>query len=176
MIKTALWLRHLPEDAGPFRPWLINRGSLTRQIESRCHSYAVKNVQQRYDKANLDEIFSMGLHPDAMVLLREVNLFCGNTPLVFAHSVLPLGSLQGEWHGLAKLGSKPLGRALFADPRIKRTPLEYKKLRRHHALYQRACRIIDHSPVHLWARRSIFSLRQKKIMVTEVFLPGILEL
>ncbi len=176
MIKTAFWLRHLPEDAGPYRPWLINRGSLTRHIESRCHTYAVKNVQQRYDKANLDEIFSMGLHTDAMVVLREVNLFCGDLPLVFAHSVLPLRSLQGEWHSLRKLGTKPLGRALFANPRIKRTPLEYKKLGSHHALYKRACRILDHNPDHLWARRSIFSLQQKNIMVTEVFLPGILKL
>ena len=176
MKKTALWLRHLPENPGPFHPWLIHQGSLTRKIESRCRAYAVKNVQQRYDKANLDEIFSMSLPANAMVLLREVNLFCEDIPLVFAHSVLPLRSLQGEWHGLRNLGNKPLGRALFADPRVQRTPLEYKKLRSPHALYRNASRILSTAPEHLWARRSIFSLGQKKIMVTEVFLPGILAL
>jgi chorismate--pyruvate lyase len=77
---------------------------------------------------------------------------------------------------LNKLGNKPLGAALFADPQVKRSPLQFKKLSRRHELYRRACRILPEPPAHLWARRSVFTLQRQPILVTEVFLPGILEL
>lgn len=149
---------------------------MTRRIELRCEQFSVSNIQQRLAKANLDETWEMELNPHAMVMLREVSLLCGSLPLVFAHSVLPLASLYGEWQNLRKLGSQSLGRALFADPRVQRTPLQYKKLSPHHALYIRACHGLPDCPSSLWARRSVFSLNKKNLMVTEVFLPGILHL
>ena len=89
-------------------------------------------------------------------------------------SVLPRASLSGAWQDLGKLGNKPLGTALFANPKIKRTPLEYKKLSRNHTLYQRATQHLINKPSYLWARRSVFSLNCATILVTEVFLPQLL--
>ena len=93
---------------------------------------------------------------------------------MFAHSVLPRGSLRGAWNGLGRLGNKPLGATLFANPKVKRTPLSYKKLTPNHALYQHAIQYLTQKPSYLWARRSIFSLNCANIMVTEVFLPQLL--
>jgi chorismate--pyruvate lyase len=107
-------------------------------------------------------------------MLREVHLYCGDTPVVFAHSVIPKKGMNGAWHHLGKLGNKPLGAALFANPLIKRMPLQFRKLDRRHALYRRACAILHEPPSHLWARRSVFILKKYPILVTEVFLPGIL--
>jgi chorismate--pyruvate lyase len=102
-----------------------------------------------------------------------------NQPVVFAHSVLPRASLKGAWNSLGRLGNQPLGATLFVNPRVKRTPLSYKKLSPNHALYQHATQHLTQKPEvrkppYLWARRSIFSLSCANIMVTEVFLPQLI--
>ena len=170
------WKPRAPEATCPFRPWLVERGSLTRRIQERCAAFSVRHVQQRHGKSGRDEAALVGVRPRELALLREVYLYCGATPVVFAHSVLPRRGLRGPWQALTRLGSKPLGAALFANPVVRRMPLQFKKLNAHHELYRRACRLLEAKPSHLWARRSVFSLRGSPILVTEVFLPGILEL
>lgn len=170
------WYPRPPQPGCPYRHWLTDQGSLTRRIQARCRAFSVRHVTQRFGKSVQDEAECTGLQPRQYALLREVFLYCGETPVVFAHSVLPKSSLRGAWYGLGNLGNKPLGAALFSTPRIKRTPLEFKKLSPRHPLYHRACRLLPHKPAHLWARRSLFHLHGKPILVTEVFLPAILEL
>jgi chorismate--pyruvate lyase len=45
----------------------------------------------------------------------------------------------------------------------------------HHAVYTRAVEHLAERPACLWARRSVFMLHNAPILVTEVFLPGVLE-
>lgn len=170
------WYPRPPQPGCPYRHWLTDQGSLTRRIQARCDAFSVRHVTQHFGKSTRDEAARTGLQPRQYALLREVFLYCGENPVVFAHSVLPKASLRGAWYGLGSLGNKPLGAALFSTPRIKRAPLEFKKLSPRHPLYHRACRVLPHKPAHLWARRSVFRLHNKPILVTEVFLPGILEL
>jgi chorismate--pyruvate lyase len=118
----------------------------------------------------------MELRPSELAMVREVYLYCGNTPVVFAHSVVAHKNLRGAWRGLSGLGNKSLGTVLFTNPRIKRTPLEFKKVSRGHFLYDRACAKLPIKPTNLWARRSLFTLHGQSILVTEVFLPAILDL
>lgn len=174
--QPLVWHTRAPDATCPYRPWLIDQGSLTRRIQVRCDSFSVRHVRLSYGKACRDEAALVGLQQRARALLREVYLYCGERPMVFAHSVLPLRGLRGPWHALSALGNKPLGAALFADPLVKRTPLAFKKLTARDELYVRACRLLTHQPSHLWARRSIFSLKDSPILVTEVFLPDILDL
>lgn len=171
-----IWQPRAPAAPCPYRAWLVERGSLTRRIQERCAAFSVRGVRSGLGKACRDEAAWVGLNPRELALLREVHLYCGDTPVVFAHSVIPRAGLTGPWHGLDGLGSKPLGAALFADPLVRRLPLQFKKLNRRHELFRRACRILPQAPSHLWARRSVFMLRDRPILVTEVFLPGILEL
>lgn len=109
-------------------------------------------------------------------MVREVLLLHGTTPLVFAHTVFAAGGLRGAWRGIAGLGTRPLGAALFADPRIVRFPLRQKKLSRAHPLYRRAAAQLKKMPSPLWARRSIFAAGKSPILVSEVFLPAIHDL
>lgn len=170
------WQPRPPAARCPYRIWLADRGSLTRRIQERCDRFSVRRLYSGPGKACRDEADRVKVVPGELALLREVHLYCGNIPVVFAHSVIPRAGLKGPWHGLGQLGNKPLGAALFANPLVKRTSLEFKKLNRRHALYQRASRILDTPPAHLWARRSLFILKNHPILVTEVFLPGILDL
>jgi chorismate lyase len=159
------------------REWLLNRGSLTQLIERRCQSdFRVKPVMQGLAKACKDELAVMKLRRHESAMIREVYLYCGETPVVFAHSVVARKDLRGAWRGLAGLGSRSLGSVLFANPVIERTSLRFKKLNPAHPLFQRACRKLQRKPAELWARRSRFSLRGQSILVTEVFLPPVLEL
>jgi chorismate lyase len=157
--------------SGVMQPWLIDNGSLTTRLKARYADFAVRPVLLKNAKSFADESALLGLKANQYALIREVLLMGGNQPVVFAHSVLPHASLRGAWHKFGKLGNKPLGAALFANPKVKRTPLEYKKLSACNPISMRVSEHLKISPKALWARRSIFSLRNAKILVTEVFLP-----
>ena len=163
-----------PVLAGAIRPWLIDNGSLTARLKARYKRFAVKPVTVKYAKAIIDESALLHLPAYKTALIRDVFLMGNNQPVVFAHSVLPRASLRGAWHGLGRLGNKPLGATLFANPIVKRTQLTYKKLSCRHPISQRLAKQLKITPKALWARRSIFSLNSAKILVTEVFLPTIL--
>jgi chorismate--pyruvate lyase len=170
-----------PAAAGAYRPWLTDRGSLTARIAERCPGVRVQVLFQGLRRADRDERFVFADRGRSRVLVREVFLVCRDVPVVFAHTVLDATNLRGAWRGIATLGSKPLGAALFADPRVERFALRSRKLGWHHELHRR---VQCYAPpawtngVHgsLWARRSLFRLHNSPILVTEVFLPAILRL
>lgn len=170
----ANWLKK-PVLSHQYRSWLIESGSLTARLQQCYADFIVEPVSVSINTPAFDEkvLLNTASHEGAQI--REV-LLCGNNrPVVFAHSVLPRKSLRGAWRGLGKLGSKPLGAVLFANPGVKRTPLMFKKLSANHALYQAAARHLTEKPNFLWARRSIFNLNCASILVTEVFLPELIK-
>ncbi|MDZ4141472.1 MAG: chorismate lyase [Methylotenera sp.] len=167
------WLKK-PFASQLFYAWLIDSGSLTARLQQRYTSFSVKPVVVKYAKPMQDEAALLHLPICKTALIREVLLMGYNQPVVFAHSVLPRASLRGAWNGLGRLGNKPLGATLFANPKVIRTPLSYKKLTPNSALYRHATQHLTSKPGYLWARRSIFSLNCANIMVTEVFLPQLL--
>lgn len=167
---TSAW------SAGPWRHWLIDRGSLTRRLQLFCPHFRLERLVQCRDRPHQDEYTPLGLYPGRNALVREVLLKEADQPLVFAHSVIPLSGLRGPWAALSGLGNRPLGAALFGDPRIGRLALEFKRVDRRHPLYRDAVRHITEAPRALWARRSLFSLESQPILVTEVFLPATLQL
>jgi len=173
-LRDRVWLKQPPYSAGGYRSWLTDSGSLTSRIQARCAKFSVTLVFQGRRRVNRDERYLVSRRKHALV--REVYLMCRRTPVVFAHSVVDPRELRGAWQRLTQLGTRPLGAALFADPRIERYPLRQRKLNPHHELYRRACAALEKRPPYLWARRSLFALRGSPILVTEVFLPGILDL
>ena len=179
MIKLTIhpshWIKRLSSRCA-YRAWLTDQGSLTRRIQERCNEFSVRNVRLDNARVSGDEAIELALKSGSLAMQREVFLYCGEIPVVFAHSVLPLSSLRGPWQTLMRLGAKPLGAALFSNPQVTRTALQFKKLKRHHALYRLATAHLPNPPHCLWARRSVFSLHNKSILVTEVFLPNILHL
>lgn len=160
----------------PYRPWLTDNGSLTAALKCRCPGLQVKRLRQALDRPHADESTLLGLAPKERALIREVMLLCDDHPLVFAHSVIPRAGLDGPWRSLSRLGNRPLGEALFADPRIVRHPLQYRRLDRRHPLYRCAVSQLTMRPPCLWARRSVFARDGYPILVTEVFLPEVLHL
>ena len=177
-----------PLMMGALKPWLLDRGSLTKRLQQRyqAQNFAVLPCLQTYQKPLLDEGAALHMFAHQRAYIREVLLLGNEQAVVFAHSVLPRGAFRGNVFGLERLGNKPLGALLFANPKVKRTALQYKKLMPHHVLYQHALKFKSQSqqqyqdanagikpPSFLWARRSVFTLNCANIMVTEVFLPAL---
>lgn len=168
------WTRYLPDIEAGYAPWLHDHGSLTARIQRHCKKFGVRNVCNTLRAATRDECAVIGVSPRHKVYTREVFLLADNKPVVFAHSVVAASHLRGAWHSIATLGNRPLGALLFAHPLVRRAPLHLCALKPDHTLYRRAANALDAPPHKLWARRSLFTLRGAPLLVTEVFLPGIL--
>jgi len=106
-------------------------------------------------------------------LLREVHLLCNGRVCVFARTLIPRSSLRGHCQRLARLGERPLGEVLFADPSMQREPFEIATLVRGHSLYRLALRGLECRPRAIWGRRTLFRIEERPLLVYEIFLPGI---
>lgn len=168
----ASWLNR-PIVFGQLKPWLIDCGSLTSSLQRRYSDFKVQLIGMKFDIVIVDEANLLQTPTHKTALIREVLLFGDDQPVVFARSVLLRSNLRGAWHGLTKLGNKPLGAALFSNPKVKRAAISYKKLSPHQVLYQKAAQHLSDKPAYLWARRSVFRLNCATILVTEVFLPNL---
>lgn len=156
--------------------WLFDHGSLTRKIIQHCNSkFRVEVLSQKWQRPMLNEALRLGVHPEHHALIREVLLYCGDTPWVFARSVLPRKTLTGPRRFLGKLGSRPLGEILFSDPNIQRDALEIAEIKKGQRMFRCATQSLKNVPDFVWGRRSVFYLHKKPLLVNEVFLPLILE-
>ncbi len=174
--SDTLWQRRPLGADARLRRWLLDRGSLTQRIQQRSQRFRVELLAVKSASANRDENRLAGIRVRTRCKVREVALHSDGVAVVFAHSVAALRELKGRWRLLLTLGTRPLGAALFADPRVARQPLRFRRVRRGSALYKSACAALDIAPPALWARRSLFVLRGSRLLVTEVFLPAILAL
>lgn len=170
------WHPSLPSLPPRARNWLQSRGSLTQMIQQRCPHFRVEPVRQSLARPHEDEFSIMQLRRGELALVREVYLYCNHTPVIFAHSLVSRKHLRGVWRNLNTLGRKSLGTVLFSNPAIERTLFEFRKIGASHPLCKRASQHLQTSPVNLWARRSLFTLQGQSLLVTEVFLPDILDL
>lgn len=167
------WLARPHSLPRSLRRWLSDNGSLTQRLKTRCAVFRVLPLSGGLARPNVDEYAMLDMAPGTLAYVREVLLLCNEVPVVFAHSVLPHPSLRGDWNGISRLGSRPLGEALFSDHRIQRQPLAFRNLRHDHPLFRTLARQHTLNVSSLWARRSAFCLNSHPLLVTEVFLPAI---
>lgn len=172
----SYWLSRPPAH-GPLRAWLTAPGSLSERLRRACNAgFRVQRLSQGRRDAWCDERTALCLPAHGQPLVREVLLFCGETPVVFARSIAATTHLDGPWRSLRGLGARPLATLLFADPRIARGALTYCRLGARAPLHRRAALAVADLPAEVWARRSVFCQQGAPMLVTEVFLPGVLTL
>lgn len=155
-----------------WRDWLLHSGSLTRRLQQHCDGgFRVEVISQRLERPIRSEARALGRPESELALVRQVRLHCGDQACVFARTVIPLPSLQGGLRRLTRLGTRPLGAVLFADPRMQRGPIEVARVQPRHTLYRMAG---PSGGGTLWGRRSVFVLRGCPLLVSEFFLPKLL--
>lgn len=158
------------------RSWLQERGSLTARLKRQYADFSVQLAREAWRKPHLDETHLLRLPLATHAWVREVWLVGDGQPRVFAHSVIARTDLRGPWYGLRKIGRLPLGAALFANPEVTRGVLHFRQLNASHPLHKALSASFPVSrQQRLWARRSLFCLGRHHLLVTEVFLPSMLQ-
>jgi chorismate lyase len=180
-LRQAQWHAHVNALNAPqgLRHWLTSGGSLTNKLKEHSGAFRVQCLHQRTAICLNDEAAAIGLHRPGRVWEREVLLRCDNTPVVFAHTVVPMSATASDWPLFSALGERSLGSTLFGDPQVRRGVLEFARLRVGHPLMQRARTALavagQPEPI-LYARRCLYRRHQGTLLVTEVFLPSVLDL
>jgi len=159
----------LPEQ---WRDWLLDRSSLTLRLQHACSGrFRVEVISQRMEPPMLSEARALGRPPHELALVRQVRLRCDDEPWVFARTVVPLPSLRRGLRQLALLGTRPLGAVLFADPTMHRSDVEVARIGQGKRLFQRAMTGSTATAEEIWGRRSVFTLQNQPLLVSEFFLP-----
>ena len=156
----------------PKRRWMMAAGSLTRRLQAANRDqFRVQLLHQGWGQPRKSEARLLNLASRQRVMIREVLLSGNRKPWIFARTVIPATSLAGRLRRLARLGEKPLGRLLFGDSRVRRSPFQLALLPLQS--YRLPVRLVETGPqTLLWARRSVFTCHGHPLLVNEVFLPA----
>ena len=93
-----------------------------------------------------------------------------------------MSASASDWPLFSALGERSLGTTLFYDPKVTRGELEFARLRPGHPLLARVHDVLGmfgaDSPAQetYFARLCLYHRRQGVLLVTEVFLPAVLDL
>lgn len=164
---------HLRWPVSPARPglgrWLRATGSLT----ARLRQHGVVRVQ----------VLSQGTQrlsrPERLALqrvsghVREVLLWVGDEPAVWARSATSQQALRGPWKALKGLGTRPLAELLFSHQRVVRGPLarhDWRSGGSEHLRMQGAWPG-PKQQMPRWARASVFQHHGQALRVMESLSP-----
>lgn len=167
-VQLADCERRVPDT---LRPWLAEPGLLTARVRAACGEATSLRMLRLVSVPLAPHLRSRLGVDDAGCLLREVEISCGATRWIFAQSVFPESTVERHpW--LGELGDNGLGESLVRVADVQREPLEYLELPPTHELARAARGAVD-SGGALWARRAVYRLEGRPILVQEVFLPGL---
>ena len=171
------FVSRLPSQTPEFiRSWLLDESSLTKRlIFCSGHEFRVEVLYQGWNTPYLSEQLRLGTSHREYVLLREVILYCNEKPTVYARTTIPRSSLRGQLKGLSQLGTKPLGAAIFKDPTLHRELVDIGRFDASQ-LPAPITDFIKPNQQYGWGRRSLFTVQGKPLLVSEVFLPTVLDL
>ena len=162
-LQNQPWLKLKPVPRTmlppPWRDWVLDSGSLTQRLKTlagNANDFTVSVKRVGFTRATLSEARALNIAVRDQVYVREVTLNIKDAPVVVARSVIPRSTLTGYERQLMWLGTKPLGEFLFTHRHMRRRAIECKQGQ---VANQRA-----------WARRSVFELSGKPLLVSEVFL------
>jgi len=150
--------------------WLLDEASLTSKLEQQYEQFSVALQQQlttNFKQSPLSPYF----HGET-VLVREVLLHCDGVATVFAQTEIPVSTLSDEQKQLTELGNTSLGRVLFQNKSLQRGHIEIAEFSMGSEVHQLSDSLQQDCAHSLWARRSVFYIENKPLLVSEVFLPA----
>lgn len=141
-----------------WRTTLFEPSSLTAQLIAISDGdFSVDVLWQGWRQLSQQEALSLGCKKNHRVAwCRDVALKVKGEVRVYARTCIPNTTLTGSERQLKNLGNKPLGAYLFQHPHMRRGKMT-------------AYRVADNKLSLSWARRSVFYLGNKPILVTEAF-------
>lgn len=153
---------------------LLYTGSLTRFLESWCRGHLALHLKnQSWQKPLLDESKTLEIDTGRYAFVREINFTCDDVPWVYGRSILPAATISGSERRLAYWGQRSLGSYLFSGKNIRRGRIEIARVNPGTVLHGLAMSSGGTTGTGIWARRSIFYIRDKPLLVVEVFLDSL---
>lgn len=167
--------QHVSDIPVYLRPWLLDPGSTTKRFRALGReTFSVQVLKQGWETNFSDERSLLKISARAKTLVREVLIYCNGQAWMFARTIFPASSLTGPNKYLKQaLDERPLGDLLYSEPSLRRSEFELSLLQLEPYEFMMDSRVRGYFTEPLWARRSLFFLHDKPILLTEVFLPAL---
>jgi len=158
--RSWLDLDHAVLHSAPliWQDWLSYPLSLTQYVEKRTQKSVSIQVLTDENQLVLNDEQDLFMRSFRRCRVREVYLCVDNIPVVFARSILPTSSCTGINRDLLQVGNKPLGDVLFKNGQA---PILLRQ--------------VTEIPRIGFGRRTLYQLRGHPILITEFFLPALLD-
>lgn len=159
------------------RDFILDPGSTTSRMQQEYAAQTkVEWLKQNWCVPHYQEAQQLHIPTYQQALIRETYLSCQGKTWMYARAVFPQKLFTGNTQHLQQqLDCRPLGKLLFSDSTMQRSEFELALLQPWHLEYQWA---LQRYKVYeaLWARRSIFRLQQKPLLLTEIIFPDFFKL
>lgn len=150
--------------------WTYESGSLTQRLRDHYgDAVGVRILSQRWDVPFLSERRLLKLRENRYSLIREVLLHADGKPLILARTVIPAKTIKCAKRNLAHLGSRPLGEVIFSYPKLERVAMDIASI----PIAAWTPPAIDAGRIDgtIHGRRTVYSIAQRPMLVSEFFLP-----
>jgi len=165
--------RHvLPESV---QSWTYEPGSLTQRLRDYYgNAVAVKLLFHRWRPPFLNERRLLQVPGQRWCLTREVLLQAHAKPLILARTIIPEQTIKGLHRDLSHLGTRPLGEVIFSYPKLERQQMDIVATEPN--IWTQAA--INLAGIHqtVWGRRTVYVIAEHAMLVSEFFLPEVLNL
>ncbi len=177
--REPLWLenrsgiRHtLPENV---QSWTYEPGSLTQRLRDYYgDAVGVKILLQQWNTPFLSERRLLKLHESKYSLIREVLLHADGKPLILARTIIPAKTIKAAKRNLAHLGNRPLGEVIFSYPKLERIEMDVTLIDL--PTWTQPAIAEGHIIEPVRGRRTVYAIAHRQMLVSEFFLPGVLEI
>lgn len=171
--ENRMGVRHtLPVDV---QSWTYEAGSLTQRLRSFYgNSVGVSVLLQRWQSPFLSERRLLDLPEHHYCLIREVLLHANGKPLILARTIIPGDTIKVAKNKLSHLGNRPLGEIIFSYPKLQRLDLNISLVAQ--KTWTQPAIAKGHIDQGLWGRRTVYSIAQRQMLVSEFFLPEVLKI
>lgn len=161
----------LPAISPPLKAWVLDSGSMTARLKSVCNTFHVEVLFHDWVAIDSQDAVILNLDQSQKVIKREVLLYCDNQAWMYARTIFPESLVHALGDKIIHLSDRPLGELLFAHQQSRRGEFEISELNKGDPFFEESLRVSQQKAKHLWARRSVFSLPEGSLLLTEVFLP-----
>lgn len=157
--------------------WLADSGSFMQRLERYgVHDAQIRVLKEGWRVPRIEECQRLGLEEGQTAWIREVLIHSEHKQWMFARTVIPKATLTGEELQLRHLKNRALGSVLFKNPAMRRSEFEFFCLSPDMLWHKKIMKNVSTLQKDLWGRRSLFTLHEKTLLLTEIFFSDITSL
>lgn len=160
-LQSPTWhpIHKLPDSLpSSYRIGLLHKDSFMERLKD----HGIQDAQIRVLREGWQE-------DSSQTWIREVLIHNQTTQWMYAQTLIPSTFEPEKLQQIMTLGKDSLGSLLFHDPTVRRGEFEIAHLNPTLDLFQKAISYTQINTNELWARRSLFYLREHAFQLTEVF-------